>query len=123
MGCVNMKQREIYHFNPKLKERARQLRSNSTLSEILLWNELKNGKMKGKDFHRQKPILNYIVDFFCPELALAVEIDGNSHDRENAYEKDRERQRETESLRIQFLRLNDLDVKRNMPCALRVIEQ
>ena len=79
--------------------------------------------MKGKDFHRQKPILNYIVDFFCPELALAVEIDGNSHDRENAYEKDRERQRETESLRIQFLRLNDLDVKRNMPCALRVIEQ
>ena len=122
MGCVNMKQREIYHFNPKLKERARQLRSNSTLSEILLWNELKNGKMKGKDFHRQKPILNYIVDFFCPELALAVEIDGNSHDRENAYEKDMGRQRETESLRIQFLRLNDLDVKRNMPCALRVVE-
>jgi very-short-patch-repair endonuclease len=64
-----------------------------------------------------------VFDFFCPELALAVEIDGNSHDRENAYEKDRERQRETESLRIQFLRLNDLDVKRNMPCALRVIEQ
>ena len=64
-----------------------------------------------------------VFDFFCPELALAVEIDGNSHDRENAYEKDMGRQRETESLRIQFLRLNDLDVKRNMPCALRVIEQ
>jgi very-short-patch-repair endonuclease len=37
--------------------------------------------MKGKDFHRQKPILNYIVDFFCPELALAIEIDGNSHEK------------------------------------------
>jgi len=76
-----MKQRKIYHYNPKLKERARQLRNNSTLSAILLWNELKNGKMKGKDFHRQKPILNYIVDFFCPELALAIEIDGNRHEK------------------------------------------
>ena len=122
-GCVNMKQRKIYHYNPKLKERARQLRNNSTLSEVLLWNELKNGKMKGKDFHRQKPIMNYIVDFFCPELALAIEIDGNSHDSENAYEKDRERQREIEGLGIQFLRFNDLDVKRNMIGVLSVIEQ
>ena len=79
--------------------------------------------MKGKDFHRQKPIMNYIVDFFCPELALAIEIDGNSHDSENAYEKDRERQRKIEGLGIQFLRFNDLDVKRNMPGVLSVIEQ
>jgi very-short-patch-repair endonuclease len=86
-----MNQRIIHHYHPKLKERARQLRNNSTLSEVLLWNELKNGKMKGKDFHRQKPIMNYIVDFFCHELALAIEIDGNSHGSENAYEKDRER--------------------------------
>jgi len=56
-----MKQRKIYHYNPKLKEHARQLRNKSTLSEVLLWNELKNGKMKGKDFHRQTPILNFIV--------------------------------------------------------------
>ena len=118
-----MKQRNIYPYNPKLKERARQLRNNSTLSEVLLWNELKNGKMKGKDFHRQKPIMNFIADFFCPELALVIEIDGNSHDKENAYEKDRERQREIEGLGIQFLRFNDLDVKRNMTGVLSVIEQ
>ena len=79
--------------------------------------------MKGKDFHRQKPISNFIVDFFCPELGLAIEIDGNSHDKENAYEKDRERQREIEGLGIQFLRFNDLEVKRNMPGVLGVIEQ
>jgi very-short-patch-repair endonuclease len=89
-GCV-IKPRNIYHYNPKLKERARHLRNNSTLSEVLLWNELKNGKMKGKDFHRQKPIINFIADFFCPELKLVIEIDGNSHDKENAYDKDRER--------------------------------
>ena len=102
-----MKQGNIYHYNPKLQKRARQLRNNSTLSEVLLWNELKNGKMKGKDFHRQKTIMNYIVDFFCHELAFAIEIDGNSHGSENAYEKDRERQREIEGLGIQFLRFNN----------------
>jgi very-short-patch-repair endonuclease len=118
-----MKQRKIYHYNPKLKQRARELRNNSTLSEVLLWNELKNGKMKGKDVHRQKPIMNFIVDFFCPELALAIEIDGNSHDSKNAYQKDAERQREIEGLGIQFLRFNDLDVKRNMPGVLSVIVQ
>jgi very-short-patch-repair endonuclease len=59
-----MRHRKNYPYNPALKERARELRNNSTLSEVLLWNELKNGKMKGKDFHRQKPIMDYIVDFF-----------------------------------------------------------
>jgi very-short-patch-repair endonuclease len=118
---VCMKQKEIYHYNPKLKERARQLRNNSTLSEVLLWNELKNAKMKDKDFHRQKPIENFIVDFFCPELALAIEIDGTSHDSENAYEEDRERQREIERLGIQFLRFNDFDVKKNMTGVLSVL--
>jgi very-short-patch-repair endonuclease len=93
------------------------------LSEVLLWNELKNGKMKGKDFHRQKPIINFIADFFCPELKLVIEIDGNSHDKENAYDKDRERQQKIERLGIHFLRFNDIDVKRNMPGVLSVIEQ
>ena len=64
-----------------------------------------------------------VVDFFCPELELVIEINGNSHDRENAYEKDRERQQEIEGLGIQFLRFNDLDVKKNMPGVLIIIEQ
>jgi len=64
-----------------------------------------------------------VFDFFCPELALAIEIDGKSHNRKNAYEKDRERQREIERLGIQFLRFDNLDVKRNMPGVLSVVEQ
>ena len=59
-----MERRQIIPYNPKLKEIARQLRNNSTLSEVLLWLELKGKKMRGYDFHRQKPIDNYIVDFF-----------------------------------------------------------
>ena len=118
-----MRHRKNYPYNPALKKRARELRNNSTLSEVLLWNELKNGKMKGKDFHRQKPIMDYIVDFFCPELGMAIEIDGGSHDNENACRNDRERQEKIEELEIQFLRFNDLDVKRNMTGVLKVIEQ
>jgi very-short-patch-repair endonuclease len=118
-----MRHRKNYPYNPALKERARELRNNSTLSEVLLWNELKNGKMKGKDFHRQKPIMGYIVDFFCPELGMAIEIDGGSHDNENACRNDRERQKKIEELEIQFLRFNDVDVKRNMTGVLKVIEQ
>jgi very-short-patch-repair endonuclease len=120
---VCMRHRKNYPYNPALKERARELRNNSTLSEVLLWNELKNGKMKGKDFHRQKPIMDYIVDFFCPELGMAIEIDGGSHDNENACRNDRERQKKIEELEIQFLRFNDVDVKRNMTGVLKVIEQ
>ena len=118
-----MRHRKNYPYNPALKERARELRNNSTLSEVLLWNELKNGKMKGKDFHRQKPIMDYIVDFFCPELGMAIAIDGGSHDNENACRNDRERQKKIEELEIQFLRFNDVDVKRNMTGVLKVIEQ
>lgn len=52
------------HYNPKLKPLARQLRNNSTKAEIRLWGYLKGKQMHGYDFHRQKPIDNYIADFF-----------------------------------------------------------
>ncbi|MEZ5011804.1 MAG: DUF559 domain-containing protein [Bacteroidales bacterium] len=61
-----------------------------TLSEVLLWNNLRNKMMLGYDFDRQKPIGEYIVDFYCKDLYLAIEIDGNTHyysDEED--EKDR----------------------------------
>jgi len=64
------------YYNPKLKERARELRNNSTLSEVILWKQLKSRQMHGYQFMRQKPIDNYIVDFFCSKLNLIIEIDG-----------------------------------------------
>ncbi|MEQ8629433.1 endonuclease domain-containing protein [Ekhidna sp.] len=109
-------------YNPKLKELSRQLRKNSTLSEVLLWNELKGKKMYGYQFMRQKPILNYIVDFFCSKLKLVIEIDGDSHNHEDAYKADQDRQKEIEKLGIRFLRFDDLDVKHNMSNVLRTIE-
>ena len=108
------------HYNPKLKQFSRELRKNSALSEVLLWNELKGRKMKGYQFMRQKPIDNYIVDFYCSKLKLVIEIDGDSHI--GKLEDDRVRQKRLEMLGMSFLRFSDLEVKRNMNGVLTGIE-
>ena len=106
------KRKEIHgmkiRYNPKLKQRARDLRNKSTLSEVLLWNELKAKKMKGYQFMRQKPIGNYIVDFFCSKLKLVIEVDGESHNEKVEY--DRMRQNHLEALGLSFLRFDYLEV-------------
>jgi very-short-patch-repair endonuclease len=97
------------HYNPKLKQLSRELRKNSTLAERLLWTKLKARRMNGYQFMRQKPIEEYIVDFFCSKLKLIIEIDGESH----AYNeiKDRKRQKKLESLGFTVLRYDDHAVK------------
>ena len=98
-------------YNPKLKNYARELRKNSTLSEVLLWQNIK-GKVHGVEFHRQVPLLNYIVDFYCHEIGLAIEIDGDSHDFK--YDYDVLRQGKLEEYGIRFLRFTDREVKKEM---------
>ena len=114
--------RKILPYNPKLKSLAKALRKNMTFSEVLLWNELKQKKMLGYDFDRQRPIDNYIVDFYCKDLMLALEIDGNSHDYEEVYKNDTIRQRRLESMGVKFLRFDDREVKNDMDNVLRTIE-
>ena len=76
--------------------------------------------MLGFDFDRQRPIGNYIVDFYCKELSLAIEIDGKSHF--NKYDYDEKRQGELEKLGIKILRFEDIKVKRDMLNVLREIK-
>ena len=109
------------YYNPKLIPLARKLRNNSTLSEILLWEELKNRKMLGYRFLRQKPVGEFIVDFFCNKLRLVIEIDGDSHDEES-FEKDMTRQTWLESIGLVVLRFDDLEVKKDMDNVLMAIE-
>ena len=78
--------------------------------------------MLGFDFHRQKPIDNYIVDFFCYDLMLVIEIDGSSHDDERIIEHDA-RQKKLQSLGVKFLRFDDVDVKNKMAWVLEEIEE
>jgi len=83
-----------------------------TLSEVLLWQELKGKQMLGYDFDRQRPIDEYIVDFYCKDLQLSIEIDGESHTHEEVAENDVVRQKRLEELGVRFLRFDDLEVKR-----------
>ncbi len=112
---------KIIPYNPKLKDLARKLRKEMTLSEVLLWQELKQKQLLGHNFDRQRPIDNYIVDFYCKKLMLAIEVDGDCHTWDGALEKDEERQRMLESLGVRFLRFDDLDVKKNMSYVLNTI--
>lgn len=109
-------------YNPKLKELARQLRNNSTKSEIKLWQKLKRGQMYGYDFHRQKPIDNYIVDFFCNKLQLAIELDGYSHEILEVWEKDKVKTKKLNELNIRILRFSDYQVMNDIDNILRTIE-
>ena len=109
-----------YKYNPKLKEIARNLRKHSTLSEVLLWQKLKGGQVRGYDFHRQKPIDEYIVDFFCPALKLILEVDGSTHDKK--LEEDVRRQKRLEAQGFTVLRFLDRDVKKNMAGVLEAID-
>jgi very-short-patch-repair endonuclease len=77
--------------------------------------------MRGYQFMRQKPIGNYIVDFFCSKLKLVIEIDGESHSNKQDY--DLKRQNELEGLGLSFLRFYDRDVKQNMSGVLQVIDE
>ena len=113
--------RKILVYNPALKEKARQLRNDSTKTEILLWTFLRSRQLRGYDFHRQKPIDEYIVDFFCNELMLAIEIDGVSHIGKELY--DAKRQRKLEDLGVRFLRFKDDDVFYNCDYVIKEIEK
>ena len=110
--------KKIFPYNPKLKELARELRKESTLAEVLLWKYLKGRQLKGYDFHRQKPLYYYIVDFFCPELMLIIEIDGISHEGKIVYDKKRQKFLEEKGFIV--LRFTELEIRKR---TREVVEQ
>ena len=117
-----MSKRKIIPYKPVLKEFARQLRNDSTKTEIFLWLKLKGKQMYGYDFHRQKPIDNYILDFFCHELMMGIEVDGYSHKFLEVYNKDTIKEKRMRELGITVLRFSDEQVLRDMENVIRAIE-
>lgn len=99
-------------YNPALKERAQALRKSQNLSEVLLWNQIKNRQLLGLDFDRQKIIDNYIVDFFCAEIGLVIEVDGDSHN--DRVEYDSIRDDFLKSFELTVIRIRDFEVKNNL---------
>ena len=99
-------------YNPALKERARKLRKARNLPEVLFWNQVKNKQFKGYDFDRQKIIGNYIVDFYCTNCHVVIEIDGSSHDNKQEY--DAARDAYLESLGLTVIHIPVVDVMKRM---------
>ncbi|GAB3648422.1 endonuclease domain-containing protein [Echinicola sediminis] len=114
--------RKIIPYNPRLKLLARKLRNKSTKSEIRLWRYLKGKQMMGYDFHRQKPLLNFIADFFCHELMLVIELDGYTHLFEETIAKDRHKDAMLKKSGITVLRFTDNQVRDDIDNVLRTIE-
>ena|SRR3990172_6157655 len=83
---------------------ARSLRKEETPSEQLVWEQIRNRKVWGYKFSRQHVILGFVVDFYCPELKLALEIDGKIHDTRKGY--DHLRQEVIEGQGVEFLRID-----------------
>jgi len=103
-----MKRRRIIPYQPHLVEKARQLRNNSTITERIVWKKIRHQQL-GIDFHRQKPIDRFIVDFYAPDIGLVIELDGVSHEGKLKY--DRQRQQRLESFGLKVLRFTDRRVR------------
>ena len=99
-------------YNPSLQARARELRKAGNLSEVLFWNAVKKRQLHGLDFDRQRIIGHYIVDFYCHQHALVVEIDGYSHSNQGDY--DERRDGYLQGLGLQVLHVPDADVKKDL---------
>jgi very-short-patch-repair endonuclease len=115
-----MSKNKIVPYKYSLKEKARQLRKNSTFSEIRLWKAIRK-KQLGTEFHRQVPIDRYIVDFFSHEYRFAIEIDGSSHN--DKLENDKLREKRLVELGIKVVRFTEAEVKDNLEGVLFFIKE
>ena len=112
-----------HHYNKRLKPFARTHRNDSTKAEIRLWCEvLRNSQLFGYPFLRQRPVENYIADFFRKELKLIVEVDGLSHHFEEVVKADQKREMELIDLGYNILRFNDDEVMNDLPNVLRTLQ-
>ena len=111
-------------YNKKLKPISHTLRKNMTDAEILLWSRIKGKQIKETQFYRQKPIGNYIADFYCSKAKLIIEVDGSQHYEEKGIEKDEVRDKYFESLGLKVLRFTNIDVLKNINGVLeRIYEE
>jgi very-short-patch-repair endonuclease len=95
------------HNKKWLKPIRQALRNKGTAAEVFLWEYLKKSQLEGRKFRRQHSIDRYIVDFFCYEEQLAIELDGEIHNREDSIEKDGIKMQKLSSLGIMVIRFEN----------------
>ncbi len=112
-----------YHYNKGLRPLAGALRKNMTKAEACLWKYvLRAGMMKGYTFNRQRPVLNYIADFFCKKLCLVIEVDGITHEQEEVQLKDKKKEGDLERAGFRVVRFTDDEVLSDIEGVRRTLE-
>ena len=111
----------MYYYNKKNKINSRLLRSNLTDAELLLWSRIRRKQLKNIQFYRQKPLGNYIVDFYAPSAKLVIELDGSQHFEENYILTDKLRDEYLKKLGLRVLRFDNLQVLQWIEDVLQVI--
>lgn len=113
----------IIPYNKNLKEKARKMRNEPTASEAKLWQHLKGKQILSFDFDRQKPINEFIVDFYCRDLKLVVVIDGSIHDNEEAVAYDTSREKILNDLGLNVLRFTNTEVEKSTSTVLDKLKE
>lgn len=112
---------ELYNRQEQTSRRI-QLRNDQTPAEWKLWLELR-GQQLGYKFRRQYGIGTFIVDFYCPRLRLAIEVDGDSHFESDAIEYDNKREKYLNDNHIQIVRFTNQDIYHNLDEVIETIKQ
>ena len=111
----------MLRYKAQLRHRARQLRKNMTDSERVLWSRLRGKQLLSVQFYRQKPIGEYIVDFYAPRTKLVVEVDGSQHLEGEQAEKDGYRDEYLSTVGLKVLRFNSREVLEETDAVVEVI--
>jgi very-short-patch-repair endonuclease len=106
-----------------LKVSAGTLRKNMTDSELRLWSRIRRKQMFGLPFYRQRPIGDYIVDFYCPRAQLVLEVDGSQHIKESVVRKDKHRNDYLKQQGIKVLRFDNLQVLSQLDAVVEKVHQ
>ena len=111
------------HFNKSSQtEKRRKLRQHQTNAEELVWSFIRNRQILGYKFRRQYSVDHFVIDFYCSDLKLAIEIDGGSHINPEQQKKDISRQKYLEAFDIKFVRIKDEELFGNPNKAFSKIE-
>lgn len=106
--------KDNHSYNRSLKKYASENRKAGTKAEVRLWTELLRAKKTGYTFLRQRPMGDYILDFYCKELNFAIEVDGVTHHNEKQFDHDTKKDEFLKTNGIVVLRLKDEDVVKNI---------
>ncbi|MFP4023038.1 MAG: endonuclease domain-containing protein [Thiohalospira sp.] len=104
----------FYGASPEIFETAKVLRNHMTDSEKLLWEKLKDNQLNGIKFRRQHPISQFIVDFYCHQKKLVIELDGSIHQKNAQQERDKGRQFMLEELGLTVIRFKNEEIKKDI---------